>query len=105
MKFCNIIDELQANIVGNCEQRINFGHDLVVNGLCQLFQREAMLLATAGYNCHKNMGPVQEGGTLMLAIDKINSSIELQTQTRTQPVWAGGCQCHSVVNRTTQHEW
>ncbi len=64
MKFCNIIDELQADIVGICEHRINFAHEQVVNGLRQLFQREASIATIAGFNRHENMARIQ-------AMDKI----------------------------------
>ncbi len=57
-----------------CNHWINFNHNLVVYGPCQLFQQETTLLATDGHNCHKNVGPVQEGGTLMLAFDEIAQS-------------------------------
>lgn len=71
MKLCDIIDELQANIVGICEHCINFAHKDVVSGARQLFQWEASLLTATGHNVHEKVGRVQEGGTMMLAIDKV----------------------------------
>ncbi len=71
MKLCDIIDELEADIVGMCEHRINFAHKKVVNGPRQLFQREAHLVTIAGYNKNENVAQIQEGGTLMLATDEI----------------------------------
>ncbi len=72
MKLCDTIDLLQADIVGIMEHRINFRHPDVVNGPKQMFQREMALSAVGGHNIHECVGRVQEGGTLMMAIDKVN---------------------------------
>lgn len=72
MKFCDVIDNLQADIVCFNKHRINISHAQVKNGPWQLFGQEAAISTIKGHNVHKNIGRIQEGGTMMLAIDEIN---------------------------------
>ncbi len=62
MKLCNMIEDMQVDIVGICEHRINFAHKDVLSGPRQLFQRKATMQATAGHNVHENIGRIQELG-------------------------------------------
>lgn len=71
IKFCDMIDNLQAIIVSVCKHEINILHSTVVNSQQQLFQWEATIQAVEGHNTHKTVGWVQEGGTLMIAVDEI----------------------------------
>ncbi len=56
IKLCDMIDKLQADVVGLCKNRINFAHASVVSGPRQMFQQEATIQSTAGHNIHKNVG-------------------------------------------------
>ena len=55
-KAKDLIDELEADVVGYSETRINGGHDDNVNGLSQLFRGgESEIRTIAGYNVHENV--------------------------------------------------
>ncbi len=56
MKLCDTINQLQADIVGYTEHKINFRHPDVVNSQKQMFQQEAALSAVGGHNIHECMG-------------------------------------------------
>ncbi len=76
MKLCDVINKLQAGIVRLCEHRNNFAHAQVVSGPWQMFQQEATIQAIAGHNIYENVGPRQEGQTMMLATDEITQFVQ-----------------------------
>ena len=66
-KAKEISDELEADIVGYSETRINGRHKQNVNGLSQMFRGgEAEIRTVAGHNVHENVSRFQEGGTAAL---------------------------------------
>ena len=62
-----IIDELEADLVGIVEHKINVAHKDNVNGLGQMFRGgEAEIRTQTGHNVHENVGRIQQGGTGLL---------------------------------------
>lgn len=84
MKFCDIINNLQADVVSINKHQINFTHKTVINGPRQMFSWEAALSILEGHSVHRNVGWTQEGRTMMLAINELNQYILQQTWIRTQ---------------------
>ncbi len=62
-----MIDELEADVVGYSEHKINSTHKDNVNGMSQMFNGEkAEIRMLTGHNVHENARRMQQGGTSLL---------------------------------------
>ncbi len=72
MKLCDVINSLKAEVMKICEHCINFSHNQVCNDLKALLKWEAAIHTIEGHNKHENVGPIQEGGTMLLSFHQVN---------------------------------
>ena len=74
------IHEWGADIVGIVEHRQNLHHKSNIYGWNQLFQRaEEDVRLVVAHNSHKNIAPVQEGGTGILVFGPIIEQLDMKS--------------------------
>lgn len=75
-KAREVIRDLEVDVMGYTEHRINFKHADHKNGFRQMFRSETAVEAIAAHNVHESIGRVQEGGTALLAFDEITGFLD-----------------------------